>query len=132
MCNSQFQHTRRTSRLALLVVGVALAGCGRMDHLGRAPSFTPSVEGNEHVAMLSPGLPTTIEKQDPVDAASLWSGNRQSLLGDRRAMRRGDILTVVIELDEKAEISNDTSRSRSGSESLGVPQLLGLPRLKRV
>ncbi len=35
-------------------------------------------------------------------------------------------MTVVIEIDEKAEISNATGRSRSGSESLSVPQLLGL------
>jgi len=33
-----------------------------------------------------------------------------------------------LEIDEKAEISNDTSRSRSGSETLGIPQLFGLPQ----
>ena len=32
------------------------------------------------------------------------------------------------ELDEKAEISNDTNRSRAGSESLAVPELFGLPQ----
>ena len=37
-------------------------------------------------------------------------------------------MTVVIEIDEKAEISNATGRSRSGSESLNVPQLVGLPQ----
>ncbi len=40
----------------------------------------------------------------------------------------GDILTVVIELDEQAEISNDTNRSRTASESLEVPGLFGLPQ----
>ena len=43
-------------------------------------------------------------------------------------MQQGDILTVVIEIDEKAEISNATDRSRAGSESLGVPGLFGLPQ----
>lgn len=48
-------------------------------------------------------------------------------------MQRGDILTVVIEIDEKAEISNATDRSRSGSEAMGMPGLFGLPqRLDRV
>ncbi|NIR43625.1 MAG: flagellar basal body L-ring protein, partial [Gemmatimonadetes bacterium] len=42
--------------------------------------------------------------------------------------QRGDILTVVIEIDEEAKISNSTSRSRNGSESMGVPQLFGLPQ----
>jgi flagellar L-ring protein precursor FlgH len=50
------------------------------------------------------------------------------LLGDRRAIQQGDILTVVIEIDEEAEISNATDRSRSGSESLGIPSLFGLPQ----
>jgi len=34
----------------------------------------------------------------------------------------------VVEIDEKAEISNSTSRSRSGSENLSVPHLFGLPQ----
>ncbi|MGJ8626843.1 MAG: flagellar basal body L-ring protein FlgH [Sulfitobacter sp.] len=105
-----------------------VTGCGRKDHLGKAPSFSEPMESQEHAAMLSPGLPLRLEEERPVNQASLWSGTRQSLLGDRRAVQRGDILTVVIEIDEKAEISNATDRSRSGAESLGVPGLFGLPQ----
>jgi len=43
-------------------------------------------------------------------------------------MQRGDILTVVIEIDEEAAIENSTSRSRNASQNMGVPQLLGLPQ----
>lgn len=112
-----------------LLVGLLFLGaCGRMDHLGKPPSFTPANETNEHVAMLWQGLPQETRNRRPVDGSSLWSGSQQSLLGDRRAMNKGDILTVVIEIDEEAEISNDTSRSRSSSESLNMPQLLGLPQ----
>ncbi len=115
------------ARMAIL--GLAfLTACGRTDHLGKAPSFSPANETPEHVAMLYQGLPVATTPRRNVDNASLWSGERQSLLGDRRAMRKGDILTVVIEIDEKAEISNNTARSRSGSESMNVPNLLGLPQ----
>jgi flagellar L-ring protein precursor FlgH len=107
---------------------VILSACGRADHIGRPPSFTPSAESSEHVAMLWPGLPLHTQPQRGVDQSSLWSAGRVSLLGDRRAMQKGDIMTGVIEIDEKAEISNDTSRSRSGSESLGVSQLFGVPQ----
>jgi flagellar L-ring protein precursor FlgH len=78
--------------------------------------------------MISPGLPVSIVQVSPRDEASLWSGTRQSLLGDRRAIQRGDIMTVVIEIDENAEISNATDRSRSASETLNLPQLAGLPQ----
>jgi flagellar L-ring protein precursor FlgH len=64
----------------------------------------------------------------PGDEASLWSGNRDSLLGDRRAVQRGDILTVVIEIDDQAQISNSTDRSRAGSESMQIPEFLGIPQ----
>jgi flagellar L-ring protein precursor FlgH len=80
------------------------------------------------MAMLQPALPITLETPRPMDASSLWSGHRGSLLGDRRAMQKGDILTVVIEIDERAEISNSSARSRSGSESVSIPNLLGIPQ----
>ena len=106
-----------------------LAACGRADHIGKPPTFSPNRQTPEHVAMLWPGLPVVTQPRlRPVDHASLWSGGRQSLLGDQRALARGDILTVVIEIDEKAEISNATRRSRNSSETLGIPQLFGLPQ----
>ncbi|MCL4122796.1 UNVERIFIED_CONTAM: hypothetical protein GTU68_054959 [Idotea baltica] len=59
---------------------------------------------------------------------SLWTGDRGSLLGDRRAVQRGDILTVVIEIDDSASISNSTDRSRNGSENLSIPEFFGVPQ----
>lgn len=112
----------------LLLTVFAMSACGRLDHLGKPPSFTPNDESPEQVAMLWPGLPLHTQPQRQVDRSSLWSGGQQSLLGDQRAIKKGDILTVVIELDEEAEISNDTRRSRSGSENLEVPGLFGLPQ----
>ncbi len=107
---------------------LALAACDRIENVGKAPSFTPSMNNQEHFAMSNPTMPQAVPHERKADQASLWSRNRQSLLGDRRAMGRGDIMTVVIEIDEKAEISNSTSRSRNGSESLGIPQLFGIPQ----
>lgn len=114
--------------IGLLVLCGLSAACGRSDHLGKPPSFSNPLATPEHSAMVSASLPLAIEEAGPTDRASLWSGQRSSLLGDRRAMQRGDIMTVVIEIDESAEISNETDRSRSGSESLQVPQLGGLPQ----
>ncbi len=112
----------------VLLLLLILGACGRVDHLGKPPTLTPNIESPEHVAMLWPGLPLHTQTERRVDQSSLWSAGQQSLLGDRRAIKKGDILTVVIEIDEKAEISNGTSRSRSGSESMGIPNLFGLPQ----
>lgn len=112
----------------ILCLFLVSAACSRMDHIGKPPDFSESMNNQEHTAMLFPGLPVTPELAAPIPAASLWTGGRNSLLGDRRAMQRGDILTVVVEIDEKAEISNTTARSRQSGETLAVPQLLGLPQ----
>ncbi len=110
------------------VFALSLQACGRSDHLGKAPSFSNPLETQEHSAMINQALPSVVETRRPMDQASLWSRQRGSLLGDRRAIQRGDILTVVVEINERAEISNASDRSRSGSESLGIPQLGGLPQ----
>ncbi|MCU9849466.1 flagellar basal body L-ring protein FlgH [Defluviimonas sp. WL0024] len=107
---------------------IALTGCARMENVGKAPAFTPVEGGNEYYAMSTSGLPLTAEPRYAGDDASLWSRSRGSLLGDRRAGQRGDILTVVVEIDDKAEISNSSGRSREGSDEMGIPHLAGIPQ----
>ncbi|NRA98515.1 MAG: flagellar basal body L-ring protein FlgH [Rhodobacteraceae bacterium] len=113
---------------AIALICLAAAGCSRLADVGSAPGFTQIDDTVEARAMLSPGLPSDLDVQRRADSASLWSGSRGSLLGDRRATRRGDIMTVVIEIDDEAEISNSSSRGRSGDENLSINQLVGIPQ----
>lgn len=118
----------RQSTSLTLVCLLAAAACQKLDNVGRAPAFTPLQNGNEYHAMYSAPLPASVEPRRAVDGASLWTGDRQSLLGDRRAGTRGDILTVVIEINDQASISNSTGRTRTGSEQMGVDGFFGLPQ----
>jgi flagellar L-ring protein precursor FlgH len=113
---------------APILIMLVAAGCQRLENVGKAPAFTPVESGSEFYAMAGATLPLNTVPDGPTDEASLWSGNRGSLLGDRRASRRGDILTVVIEIDERAEISNSSGRSRNASDEAGLPSLLGIPQ----
>lgn len=113
------------ARLCILALA-ALAACGRLDQVGRAPEFTPTEGSNEYYAMTNAAFPAA--EEPPEDQASLWNASRQSLLGDRRAATRGDILTVVIEIDDRAEISNSSERSRNGRERMAIPSLVGIPQ----
>ena len=119
---------RHLFRWKVLSAALLSTACGRVDHLGRPPSFSENVGNAEQVAMMWPGLPAYARPQRSVDRASLWSNGQHSLLGDGRAEKKGDILTVVIEIDDKAEIQNDTSRSRRSTESLSIPHMFGLPQ----
>lgn len=112
--------------VVLLLCLLSLLSCGRLESVGRAPEFTPADASVEARAMSYSARDALRREKPGVQAASLWTGGRGSLLGDRRAEQRGDILTVVIEIDESAEISNATSRSRNGSESASATSLLGI------
>ncbi|MGL5010181.1 MAG: flagellar basal body L-ring protein FlgH [Paracoccaceae bacterium] len=115
-------------RLGICLLCVVLAGCGRLDAVGRAPEFNPLEGSYQHAAMYTTPLPEDLVPQTPTDASSLWASGQDSLFSDRRASRTGDILTVVIEIDDSAEFSNTSGRSRTGSESSSITGLFGIPQ----
>ena len=110
-------------------------GCvGRLDHLTRPPSMSPPGAprhplpdaSSERLALAHYGEP---KSDEPGSSGSLWRSGPTSLFGDRRARTLGDILTVVIEIDERAEMRNQTNRVRESTEGLSVPNFFGLPGL---
>ncbi|MEM8791505.1 MAG: flagellar basal body L-ring protein FlgH [Pseudomonadota bacterium] len=132
----------RSNALLGLVLLLGIAGCERLENVGRPPPFSPSGElvadpiplRAERVAIAEPPPlePQVVAPQQvPVQSASLWRSGPTSLFGDRRARGRGDLLTVVINIDEEAEISNTTDRSRQASEDLSVAALFGLEQYLR-
>jgi flagellar L-ring protein precursor FlgH len=61
--------------------------------------------------------------------SSLWSDMSPFLFHDRRAMRVGDILTVVISESSNAKKEADTENKRSSSLAFAVPSLPGYGRI---
>lgn len=112
----------------LMIAILGLAGCAKLGQVGRAPEFSGLEGTNQHYAMYSAALPEDVPPATATDASSLWTAGTDALFGDRRAARRGDILTVVIEIDDSASISNSTGRSRTGQQKSGMPDLLGIPQ----
>lgn len=120
---------RRLLVLPLLAAALTLPACSRLAQVGRAPEMTAPQASAEFQAMTEPVLllpdPTL---PAPVASASLWAGQHSSLVRDRRASTRGDILTVVIEIDDRAEMQNASGRQRRASDSVGIDAFAGLPQ----
>jgi flagellar L-ring protein FlgH len=114
--------------VALFAPLLLLIACTPLEEVGRAPQFSPLDDSFQHSAMYAGPLPADQPRQGPGDEASLWAASSTSLFGDRRASRRGDILTVVIEIDDSAEMKNTSGRDRSGKESMGMGSLFGIPQ----
>lgn len=117
------------SILSLLYISAGLFGCGDVRNVGKLPAFTPVDVSHSFYAMNTPQRGQANDTKGRNSRASLWHSGPTSLLGDRRAGTLGDLLTVVIEINDKAEISNSTSQTRTGSEKLKVPALLGIPQI---
>lgn len=111
--------------LCLIASLFLLSACNRLHDVGVPPTFTPNDRSAESLAMSAAQPADPFYDPQPRNA-SLWSRGSSSLFGDRRAARMGDILTVVIEIDESAEISNETARWRTGSQTAAAPTLFGL------
>ncbi|MBD8678429.1 flagellar basal body L-ring protein FlgH [Sphingomonas sp. CFBP 13720] len=135
--------------VAVVVSGaLLLSGCGavgRLKQVGRAPALS-AVDSSDapwiEESLGRRGGPRRDAPANPADlsvalappaaapaTASLFRSGAGAFLGDQRAARTGDILTVRINVADKAEVGNSTARSRGGSEAAGVSALLGLEKL---
>ena len=122
----------RTLTLRLLAAAslLLLAACGntaqRLADVGRAPALTriqdPTATPTYQPVVMPMPAPQLPERR----ANSLWRAGSRAFLKDQRASTTGDIITVLIRIDDKAQIQNKTSRSRDNSESAGIPNFLGL------
>lgn len=115
-----------------LLFAMLVVACAPLEDVGRAPGM--SAIGNTSGMSVSPeraaiAIPPPAMARNDYSQGSLWNSGPTSLFGDRRARSLGDIMTVVIEIDDKAQISNRSDRSRSGSETMNISELLGLENL---
>lgn len=115
--------------IAALLVATALSACASYkEHRDpQVSDLTLNPAEMPEVAVVSVPMPETVRRAAPqrAEAASLWQAGSDGFFGDQRASRVGDILTVMIEIDDKAELSNESSRSRSGTSKVAGRTFLG-------
>jgi flagellar L-ring protein FlgH len=112
---------------SLLVLSVA-SGCSSIDRLsqiGEQPKLAaienPTAQpGYKPVQMPMP-KPETVS----YNANSLWRNGSRAFFKDQRAARIGDLLTVTVNITDKANIANETQRSRTSKEDSGVTDFVG-------
>jgi flagellar L-ring protein precursor FlgH len=111
-----------------LALTAMLGACNTMDRLasvGEAPRLT-TIENPTTVAGYQPvSMPMPAAIEDTYQANSLYRTSARGFFKDQRAHRIGDILTVLVEIADKAQLANQTSRSRSSTNSAGVGGVMG-------
>ena len=104
---------------------IALSGCS---------SIKQAVNGPQLSAM---GYPAALVPQDqailyaqpntqPASSNSLWRVGARTFFNDQRARSVGDILTVQVDINDSAQTTNATDRSRAGTYDAATPNVFGL------
>ena len=119
--------------ISAVLIAASLSGCATVSELsnvGKPPGLTPigdpqmDASGRRHVVMPMPQQPSTQSSSN-----SLWQSGARQFFSDPRASKIGDILTVNILIDDKAQLNNSSSRNRTSSQSGGVSKFFGLENL---
>jgi len=108
-----------TSRLALLLLALLpFGGCAQtFKEIGQPPSLSDTGSGLASAAAMTMQPPPPAQ---PVSAYSTWADQSSNLFIGKRALATGDILTVQIAINDKAQLTNKSDRSRSNTKSLGL------------
>jgi flagellar L-ring protein precursor FlgH len=115
--------------LPLLAAGLLLAGCNaatRLSEIGRGPQFSEIENPTETPNWRPVSMPMPAPREPAGNPNSLWRPGARAFFRDQRAAQVGDILTVLVQIRDEAQLENSSSRTRNNSETLGLPAMLGL------
>ena len=123
---------RAAIALCLALATAALGGCKTLERLssvGEDPALTP-IQNPTLTASYQPismPMPAPITEQRQPN--SLWRTGSRAFFKDQRASAVGDILTVLVQIDDQATLDNSTTRARDASENAGLDHFLGYESL---
>ncbi|MBV8792724.1 MAG: flagellar basal body L-ring protein FlgH [Pseudolabrys sp.] len=125
-----FKLLRCTSSLAVLAF--MLAGCAAFDRLknvGEQPALSSIDNPTARPGYKPVQMPMPDVQPASYNPNSLWRNGSRAFFKDQRAQRIGDILTVKVNFTDKANIANETQRSRTNKEDSGVDNFFGKGKL---
>ena len=96
---------------------ICLGACSVVPHeMGREPLLSPIGAGLAVEQVGSIG--DRVERSRPVSRGSTWQDSAATLVQDPRAERAGDVLTITINMRDRASLDSSTERSRDATRSM--------------
>lgn len=114
--------------LTSLTLAALAAGCGTADQLaqvGKQPALNAIQDPTTTPGYRPVQMPMPEPQQAHYNPNSLWQSGSRAFFKDQRASQVGDILTVVVTIDDEAQFDNSTERSRTESSGAGVGGAVG-------
>jgi len=116
----------------LMLTCLLLSGCGvlsRLSEVGRDPAMTPTTDPTKDPTWRPVTMPMPAARPSPNEANSLWRSGSRAFFKDQRAAQVGDIITVLVSMNDAANLKNVTSATRTGTEAAASPNFFGLQTL---
>jgi flagellar L-ring protein precursor FlgH len=107
-------------RLAALPLLASLGACSSLDRLsqvGQAPTLSAIENPTAQAGYKPVQMPMPTAQPVSYHGNSLWRSGSRAFFKDQRAQQIGDILTVKVQITDRAAIDNTTTRSRKAGES---------------
>jgi flagellar L-ring protein FlgH len=96
-----------------------LAGCaGDVSEVGRPPRM--SAVGSGLATNVRPTAAALFAPKSSAHSQSLWNGSRTDLFSDQRAAKIGDVITVLIAINDKAIFGNTSDRGQNSEIKGGI------------
>src|SRR5215469_9063988 len=119
---------RPLALLAILAASTTLGGCSaftRLSQIGEQPPLSQIQDPQKQPGYRPVSLPMPAPIPSEHRPNSLWQAGTRAFFKDQRATQVGDILTVQVNLNEQANLQNESKSNRTGSDSEQVPNIFG-------
>ncbi len=113
----------------LLLAAASLSACSgaeRISRIGQGPELAGIENPTSDPRWRPVTMPMPNPSEPPLQNNSLWRQGSRTFLRDQRAASVGDLVTIMVSIQDEADMENSTKRNRDNSESMGIPNLLGL------
>ena len=125
-------HLRLLSAISIVTGASLLTGCAALDRLmtvGMAPPLSSIDNPTSQPGYKPVHMPMPTPQPASYSPNSLWRNGSRAFFKDQRAHQVGDILTIKVNLNDKANIANETQRSRDAKDDSGVDNFFGKSKL---
>ena len=115
----------------VILAALTLTGCASTIEEVRTAGKPPEVTPIENPAYAATGrrqvvMPMPAQQMSQASSNSLWKAGSRQFFNDPRASNIGDILTVMIQINDQAQLNNSTGRTRKSTIDGGVTIIFGL------
>jgi flagellar L-ring protein precursor FlgH len=111
--------------LAFVSVASGCSSIDRLSQIGENPKLSSVDNPTTQPGYKPVQMPMPKPETASYNANSLWRNGSRAFFKDQRAARIGDLLTVTVNITDKANIANETQRSRTAKDDSGITDFIG-------